>query len=62
VERVANLSVLGGSERKRRVHVGVIHHISDPERIEAAEERVLDFRGEASSIPQDNRAPHHVRK
>jgi hypothetical protein len=51
VERVADLLVLGGSERRRRVHVGVIHHISDPERIEAAEERVLDSRGRSIIDP-----------
>jgi hypothetical protein len=27
--------------RRRYVYVGVIHHISDPERIEVAEERAL---------------------
>ena len=58
----ADLSVLGGSEGRRHEHVGIIHHISDPEGLEAAEDRALDSRGEASSILQDNRAPQHGRK
>ena len=40
----ADLSVVGGSERSRHEHVGVIHHISDPKSFEAAEEKALDLR------------------
>ena len=33
------------------MHVGIIHHISDPERFEAAEERALDSRGRSIIDP-----------
>ena len=51
VERVTDPSVLGGSERRERMHVGVIHHIWDPERFEAAEERALDSWGRSIIDP-----------
>jgi hypothetical protein len=52
VERVTDSSVVvGGSERSRHMHVGVIHHISDPERFEAVEERALDSRGRSIIDP-----------
>jgi hypothetical protein len=33
------------------MHVGVIHHISDPERFEAVEQRALDSRGRSITDP-----------
>jgi hypothetical protein len=62
VERVTDPSVLGGSERRRRdVYVGVIHHISDPQSFEAAEERALEAGlPEGFSLPIHAATPDHT--
>ena len=62
VERVTDPSVVGGSERSRHMHVGVIHHIWDPERFEAAEQRALEAVGlpEGFSLPIHAATPEHT--
>jgi hypothetical protein len=61
VERVTDLPVLGRSERRRQVYVGVIHHISDPERFEAAEQRALEAGlPEGISLPIHAATPDHT--
>jgi hypothetical protein len=55
VQKGTDPSVLGGSERRRHVYVGVIHHISDPEGFEAAEQRALE-----AGLPEGISLPIHA--
>jgi hypothetical protein len=61
VERVTDPSVLGRLERRTHVYVGVIHHISDPEGFEAAEQRALEAGlPEGISLPIHAATPDHT--
>jgi hypothetical protein len=52
---------LGGRKRRKHVHVGVIHRISDPERFEAAEQRALEAGlPEGFSLPIHASTPDHT--
>ena len=54
-------SVLGDSERRRHVYVGVIHHISNPSGFEAAEQRALEEGlPEGISLPIHAATPDHA--
>src|SRR3712207_8255044 len=51
----------GGRKRRKHVHVGVIHRISDPERFEAAEQRALEAGlPEGFSLPIHASTPDHT--
>ena len=50
-----------GSGRRRHVYVGVVHHISDPEGFEAAEQRALEAGlPESVSLPIHAATPDHT--
>ena len=61
VERVTDPSVLGGLGRRMHMYVGVVHHISDPEGFEAAEQRALEAGlPEGISLPIHAATPDHT--
>ncbi len=61
VEKTTDPLFPGGSERRRRMHVGVIHRISDSQSFEAAEQKALEAGlPEGFSLPIHAATPDHT--